>query len=75
MMLAMGYMHTPSIITVSSCIYGLHHINGLYDNVWPRANSCHFLLFTKKSINYALERPVMDSNNHAKFHHSILSGF
>ena len=42
MMLAMGYIHIPSIITVSSCIYVLHHINGLYQNVWSRANSCHF---------------------------------
>ena len=46
---------------------------GLYHNVWPRANSGHFLLFTKNL--YALERPVMDSIHHAKFHPCILSGF
>ena len=50
MKLAMGYIHIPSFIILGSCIYGLHHINGLYYNVWPRANSCHFLLFTKKLI-------------------------
>ena len=34
---------------------------GLYHNVWARANSCNFL------FEYALVRPVMDSNYHAKF--------
>ena len=46
--LAMGYMSIVSFIILCSCIYGLHHINGLYSNVWPKANSCHFLLFTSK---------------------------
>ena len=46
--LAMGYMSLPSFIILGSCIYELHHINGLYHNVWPKANSCHFLLFTSK---------------------------
>ena len=46
--LAMGYIHTPSFIILGSCIYELHQINGLYHNVWPRANFCHFLLFTSK---------------------------
>ena len=32
MMLAMGYIHILSIITVGSCIYGFVHINGLYYN-------------------------------------------
>ena len=48
MKLAMGYIHIPSFIILGSCIYGLHHINGLCHNVWPKANSCHFLLFTSK---------------------------
>ena len=48
MKLAMGYMSIPSFIILGSCIYGLYHINGLYHNVWPGANSCHFLLFTSK---------------------------
>ena len=39
MKLAMGYIHTPSFIIPGSCIYGLHHINGLsynvhFPNVW-----------------------------------------
>ena len=42
--LTMGYMSIPSV----SCIYELHHINGLYHNVWPKANFCNFLLFTSK---------------------------
>ena len=74
MKLAMGYIHMPSFIILHSCIYGLHHINGLYYNVWPRANSCHFLSYLQKN-NYALARPVMDSNHHTKFHPCILSGF
>ena len=48
MKLAMGYMSIPSFIILGSCIYELHHINGLYHNVWPKANFCHFLLFTNK---------------------------
>ena len=80
MKLAMGYTHIPSFIILGSCIYELHHINGLYHNVWPRANSCNFLLFTSKqnclqNNKYALARPVMDSNHHAKFQPCILSGF
>ena len=42
--LAMGYMSIPSFNILGSCIYELHHINGLYHNVWPKANSCHFFL-------------------------------
>ena len=34
--LAMGYKHIPSFIILGSCIYALHHFNGLYHNVWPR---------------------------------------
>ena len=48
MKLAMGYIHIPSYIILGSWIYRLHHINGLYHNVWPGENSCHFLLFTSK---------------------------
>ena len=48
MKLAMGYIHIPSFIILGPWIYELYHINGLYHNVWPRANSCHFLLFTSK---------------------------
>ena len=49
-------------------------------SVWPKANFCHFLLFTSKQNclqknECALARPVIDSNHHAKFHHCILSGF
>ena len=31
--LAMGYMSIPSFIILGSCVYELHHINGLYNNV------------------------------------------
>ena len=75
--LAMCYIHIPSFIILGSCIYGLRHINGLYHNVWPRANSCHFLLLTSKQNClqkklFALARPIMDSNHHSKFQPSIL---
>ena len=43
MKLAMGYMSIPSYIILGSCIYGLHHINCLYDNILPGTNSCCFL--------------------------------
>ena len=32
--LAMGYMSIPSFIILGSWIYELHHINGLYHNVF-----------------------------------------
>ena len=48
MKLAMGYIHIPIFIILGSCIYELNQINGLYYNVWLRANFCHFLLFTSK---------------------------
>ena len=40
---SMGYTSILSFSILCSCIYGLHHNNCLYHNVWPRANSCHFL--------------------------------
>ena len=50
MAVAMGYIHIPSFIILGSFIYGLYHINGLYHNVWSRANSCHPLLLQINKI-------------------------
>ena len=48
-----GLHSIPSFIILGSCIYELYHINGFNHNVWPKANSCHFLLFGER------ERPVI----------------
>ena len=42
------YLLVPSFFIIGSCVYELHHINGLYHNVLPKANFCHFLFFTSK---------------------------
>ena len=43
----MAYMSIPSFILLSSCIYELHQINGLYHNVWPKVK---FLSFSKNKM-------------------------
>ena len=42
----MGYICVPSFIILSICIAKLAHLFGLYHNVWPGANSCHFFFKT-----------------------------
>ena len=46
----MGYMSTSSFIILGPC--GLHHIIGLYHNLWPGPNFCNF--FIGKKINMLL---------------------
>ena len=41
----MGYICVQSFIILSICIHQLEHVFGLYHNLWPGANSCHFFLF------------------------------
>ena len=52
----MGYMSIPSFIILGSCIYELHHINGLYHNVLPKANFCRLQInkIVYKKINMLL---------------------
>ena len=55
MKLAMGYMSIPSFIILGSCIYELHHINGLYHNVLPKAN---FVIFCCLQINKIVYKKI-----------------